>query len=268
MMAGIKPPEGVDHHVKESSDLYRAAEANSIAEVQTALSSGADVNTANLQGVTPLLLAVKHGNQNMVQILLKSHADVNITSADSSPLHEAVRRHNLPILELLLGAPKVNVNLPSDGGKTPLHFAILEKKPDVVEVLLRKGADPKLKSLTGAGSLHFAVIEGDRAMVEKFLTISGGINEQNNNGKTPLHVAAEKGNIDAVKVLLNGNATISTKDSWGRVAAECGKITAYKMISEHKPGMKYEYVTADDDDEKGAKKDDKKDDKKDVKKKK
>jgi len=127
-----------------------------------------------------------------------------------------------------------------------------------------------VKSLTGAGSLHFAAIEGDRAMVEKFLHISGGINEQNNNGKTPLHVAAEKGNIDGIKVLLNGNVTTTTKDVMGRVAAECGKITAYKMISEHKPGMKYEYVTADDDedDKKGVKKDDKKEDKKDDKKKK
>jgi len=144
----------------------------------------------------------------------------------------------------------VNVNLPSDGGKTPLHFAILEKQPELLELLLKRGADAKLKSMTGAGCLHFAVVEGDRAMVERFVHIcSGGINDQNNNGKTPLHVAAEKGNIDAIKVLLNNNANTTIKDGWGRLASECGKITAYKMITEHKPGMKYEFVTVDDDEE-------------------
>jgi len=250
IMVGIKPTgDGVDHHVKESSDLYRSAEENNLAEVQAAVTAGADVNTSNLQGVTPLLLAVKNGNQNMVQFLLKSNADVNMISSDSSPIHEAIRQHSAPILEILLSNKAANVNLPSDGGKTPVHFAILEKQTELLDLLLRKGADAKCKSITGSGCLHFAVVEGDRAMIERFVPISGGINEQNNNGKTPLHVAAEKGNIDAVKVLLNNNANTTIKDGWGRLASECGKITAFKMISEHKPGMKYEFVTADDDDE-------------------
>jgi len=76
--------------------------------------------------------------------------------------------------------------------------------------------------------------------------------------KLPSTWAAEKGNIDAIKVLLNANALTNIKDSWGRVASECGKITAYKMISEHKPGMKYEYVTVDHDEEVGEEKEKKK----------
>jgi len=160
---------------------------NNLSEVQSALAAGADVNTSNLQGVTPLLLAVKHGNQHLAQVLLKSGADVNIVSSDSSPLHECVRQHNATLLELLLSAPKANVNLQSDGGKTPLHFAILSQHADIVDLLLKKGADAKLKSMTGAGCLHFSVIEGDRAMVERFVH-GGNINDQNNNGKTPLHV--------------------------------------------------------------------------------
>jgi len=79
--------------------------------------------------------------------------------------------------------------------------------------------------------------------------------KKNNNGKTPLHIAAEKGNIDAIKVLLNNNAVTTIKDVLGRVPAECGKITAYKMISEHKPGQKYEYITADDIEDDEDKKD-------------
>jgi ankyrin repeat protein len=253
-----KPPVGseVDHHVKESSDLFRAAEENNFPEVQTAVNAGADVNTASLQGVTPLLLAVKHGNQQMVQYLLSKNANPNNVSSDTGPLHEAVRKHNLPLAELLLDK-KANINLPAEGGKTALHYAILEKHFDMIDFLLKKGADMKAKNLGGASPLHFVVMDGDRALVEKFL--SCGINDQNNNGKTPLHIAAEKGNIDAIKVLLNHNAVTNSKDALGRTASECGKITAYRLISEHTPGKKYEFVTADDDDD-----DEKKDDKKKV----
>jgi len=253
-MGGIKvPTPGEDKHVKESSELYRGAEANNFSEVQKAVGEGADVNTASLQGVTPLLLACKHGNMQMAQFLLSKNADPNLVSSECGPVHEAVRKHNVPLVELLI-EKKGNVNLPAEGGKTPIMFAILEKHFDMAELLLKKGADPKIKSLSGANALHFVVMDGDRAQVEKFL--SCGINEKNANGKTPLHIAAEKGNIDAIKVLLNANAVTNIKDALGRLPSECGKITAYNMISGHKPGQKYEYITVDDDDEeeKGGKK--------------
>jgi len=240
-----KPPAqpAEDHHVKESADLYRAAEENNFAEAQTAVAAGADVNTTSLQGVTPLLWAAKHGNIQMAQFLLSKNANPNLVSSECGPLHESVIKHNLPLVELLLDK-KSNINLPAEGGKTALHYAILEQHFDMVDHLLKRGADIKAKNTSGATALHFVVMNGDRAMVEKFL--SCGINDKNNNGKTPLHIAAEKGNIDAIKVLLNNNAVTNIKDVLGRLPSECGKITAYKMISEHKPGQKYEFITADD----------------------
>jgi len=259
-----KPPPTEDHHVKEAADLYRAAEENHLSEVQTAVNAGADVNTTSLQGVTPLLWAVKHNNLQMSQFLLSKNANPNIVSSECGPLHEAVIKHNVQLVDLLI-EKKANINLPGEGGKTALIYAILESHFDMIDLLLKKGADMKAKTLSGANALHFVVMNGDRALVEKFLPC--GINEKNNNGKTPLHIAAEKGNIDAIKVLLNSNATTTIKDILGRVPSECGKITAYNLISEHKPGQKYEYVTIDpndfDDDEEGDKKvEPKKDEKK------
>jgi len=63
-------------------------------------------------------------------------------------------------------------------------------------------------------------------------------------------VAAEKGHIDAIKLLLMAGANISAVDGWGRKPAECGKITAYNLISAHKPGQKYEFADMLVDDEK------------------
>jgi hypothetical protein len=38
------------------------------------------------------------------------------------------------------------------------------------------------------------------------------------------------------------NASTTILDGWGRTPQECGKTTAFKLISAHKPGTKYEFV--------------------------
>jgi hypothetical protein len=68
-----------------------------------------------------------------------------------------------------------------------------------------------------------------------------------------LHIASEKGHLDAIKVLLMAGASTTTLDGFGRTPAECGRVSAYKLISNHTPGMKYQLV-ADMQDEDGKKK--------------
>jgi ankyrin repeat protein len=248
-MGAAATPGGVpaDKHQLQSSELYKAAEHNDLSTAQKALAEGADVNVSNLQGVTPLLLAVKNLNTNMVNLLLKSSADPNKVSADSSPVHEAVKRKSAQILEILLNA-KGNINLQADFGKTPLHMAIQGNTKDIIDVLLKRNADYKAKTQSGVTCLHFACAEGDKDMVQKFLNMGLNINEQNGNGKSPLHIAAEKNHLDVIKTLLMANANTKLKDSWGREACECGQVTAYRTIKEHKPGMKYEFVTLTEED--------------------
>eukprot|EP01125_Pyxidicula_operculata_P008808 TRINITY_DN2922_c0_g1_i1.p1 TRINITY_DN2922_c0_g1~~TRINITY_DN2922_c0_g1_i1.p1 ORF type:complete len:292 (-),score=80.30 TRINITY_DN2922_c0_g1_i1:144-1019(-) len=242
-------PSGGDKHQKESSDLYYAAEQNDVSGAQAAITAGADVNTSNLQGVTPLLLAVKSQNMAMVNLLLKSSADPNKVSSDSSPIHEAVRKHNVQLLDLLLNS-KGNINLQADFGKTPLHMSIQEwsKDKNCLETLLKRGADHKLKTQSGVTCLHFAAAEGDKDLVQRFINMGLNVNDQNANGKSPLHIATEKNHLDAIKILLMANASTTLKDAWGRVAYECGQVTAYRLIKEHKPGMKYEFVTLTEED--------------------
>jgi len=139
------------------------------------------------------------------------------------------------------------VNLQLSDGKTPLHLALQQNQHELVTYLLARGADPKAKTQQNVTCLHFASAEGEKEMIEKFLGFGNHVNEQNANGKTPLHVAVEKNQIDGIKVLLNAGADIKIKDAWGRLAEECGKQTAYKLLRAHKPGQKYEFVVVTDD---------------------
>jgi len=229
-----------------SSLLWDSAYKNDLNGVKQALADTSDPSVADLQGVSALLLAVKNKNPAMVTLLLSSKANPNSVSQDNSPIHESIRQHNPQLLEQLLSSGG-DVNLKADFGKTPLHVAIQEDQWNIVDFLLKKKADVNLTTDTGVTCLHFAaaITTGSAAAkegLEKMLTMKLPIDPINKNGKTPLHVASEKGNLDAIKLLLMAGASTTQLDGWGRTPQECGKSTSFKLISSHKPGMKYEFV--------------------------
>jgi len=229
-----------------SSLLFDSAGKNDLNGVKQALAENGDPNICDLQGVSALLLAVKNKNPAMISLLLSAKASPNLTSQDNSPIHEAIRQHNVQLLEQLFAAGG-EINLKADFGKTPLHVAIQEDQWNIVELLLKKKADVHATSDAGVTCLHFAAAittesQPSREGVEKLLNLKIPVDSVNKNGKTPLHVASEKGNIDAIKILLMAGASTSIKDGWGRNPQECGKATAFKLISSHQPGMKYDFV--------------------------
>lgn len=132
-----------------SSTLYQAACTNDLSAVKEAIAAGADVNVADLQGVTPLLIAIKNKNQavrilvvafstaQLIQALISAKANVNLCSNDSSPLHQAIRNKDVALAEQLLNAGG-NVNLQADYGKTLLHTAIQEGQWEIVDNLLKR----------------------------------------------------------------------------------------------------------------------------------
>jgi ankyrin repeat protein len=235
-------PKAGDTHVQASTELFNAAFADDLAGVKKAADESADINTQDLKGVTPLLLAVWNSNMEMVKFLLSKKANPNACSTNSSPVHEAVRQHNQQILEVVLSGGG-NINLTTDFGKTPLHTAIQEEQDGLIDYLISKKADVKSKNDGGVGCLHFGAATTNYKILEKLLKIKElNVNERNGNGKTPLHVATEKNNIDHIKLLLNVGVDTKIKDGWGRLAEECGKTTAYHLIKDHKAGTKYEIV--------------------------
>jgi len=249
----LAPTKSGDAHVQASTELFNAALAGDLAAVKKAEGEGGDVNVIDLKGVTPLLLAVHNQNVEMVKFLLSKKANPNLCSTNSSPVHEAVRVHNQQILEIVLSGGG-NINLSTDFGKTPLLMAIQEEQEAIFDFLLGKKADTKVKNDGKVSCIHFAAASNSLKIMEKILAWKDtNINERNGNGKTALHIAAEKNNGDMIKVLLNKGADTKEKDGWGRLAEECGKQTAYKMIHDHVPGTKYEFVDPDAPEKKGDK---------------
>ena len=87
-------------------------------------------------------------------------------------LHDASRRGNLSMLELLLGTVLVDdedaVNTPGRQGLTPLHFACRSGRLEVAQLLVRAGADPTGTNDAGKTPLD-AAVANDKQDVVAFL---------------------------------------------------------------------------------------------------
>ena len=113
-------------------------------------------------GESSIQHAARYGNIEAVKQHVAAGTDINAHGGkyDGTALHEAAARGHKEIVELLIkeGADmhaKVNSGL--EGGMTPLHWAAREGRKEVVELLISKGADVNTKDNYGNTPLDRAI---------------------------------------------------------------------------------------------------------------
>lgn len=125
--------------------------------VDTLLSApGIDVNLANAQGETPLMLAAVKGNLELVKKLVARDADVN--REGWAPLHYAASaglEHSVEIAAYLL-EESAYIDAASPNGSTPLMLAAQYSNEAMVKLLIAEGADVSLRNQQGLTAVDFA----------------------------------------------------------------------------------------------------------------
>jgi len=189
------------------------------------ISSGANVNAENNQGATPLYFASAKGDANMVKLLLEKGARIDIFAASVIGDTERVK-------VFLTDAPSlVNVKGPSVNF-TPLYCAAAAEQKAVVELLIAKGADLNAKGHTGATPLFAAVWNNDIDLAELLIIKGADVNASAKQlgGLTPLHIASAKGFKAMVGVLIGRGADINAKDKNGETALGMARSKGYTDI--------------------------------------
>ncbi|KAK9735275.1 hypothetical protein RND81_04G195400 [Saponaria officinalis] len=144
--------------------LHHAAGIGNLEMMKLLLSKGAAVDSQSDSG-TPLIWAAGHGQKDALQILLEHHANPNTGTDDGvTPLLSAVAAGALACLELLIQA-NANVNICA-GGATPLHIAADIGSADIINCLLKAGADPNAVDEDGQNPIQVAAARGNRSAVE------------------------------------------------------------------------------------------------------
>ncbi len=133
----INKPDNLDN---DKTTLHQAAELGNPDIVKALLDRGANINSTDAYGLTPLHLAVLNKRLEAVQALLDKSAYVNAQdSYQRSPLHHAAAGGYLAIVEALV-SKGADVNAKSKFGYTPLHLARLNNHTAVINFLLGKQA--------------------------------------------------------------------------------------------------------------------------------
>lgn len=136
------------------------AAASDLNKARALLDQGVPVDFEDYAHWTALMDAIEKNDLAMVLLLISYHANVNyMANTNITPLGQAIGRGNVAIAEALLRADAgVNQLQFKDGSheKTPLEWAIGDQQSDMVELLLKYGADANRQNKAGENALVFA----------------------------------------------------------------------------------------------------------------
>ena len=118
--------------------------------------------------VTPLYWAVRHRRPEICKYLLQNGAKPYAHMVyEYYPLHEACNRGFHKIVQLFVDA-KCDLDRVTSDLDTPLHIACIRDHVECINLLLRAGADCKLKNKAGRTALEEATYHNHHDLVKLF----------------------------------------------------------------------------------------------------
>ncbi|MES2605085.1 MAG: ankyrin repeat domain-containing protein [Pseudomonadota bacterium] len=205
------------------ADLIQAGDSRGALAL---LNTGANVNTAQSDGTTPLHWAVYQVDENLVKELLRREADPDTQNAfGSSPLSEAARLANANLVEQLLKAG-ADPKIANADGQTPLMLAAWNGSIDIARALVAKGANVNdTEQWTGQTALMWAAARNHPEMAQFLIEKGAEVNARATHfdwssqmtseprgqyrpagGLTPLLFAARSGCLVCVQAMLKAGA--------------------------------------------------------------
>jgi uncharacterized protein len=186
--------------VEGMTALHWAAHWDDLETVKLLIRAGAKAKVANRYGVTPLHEACTVGDVAMIEALLDAGADPNaVLGEGETPLMTAARTGNAPAVRML-AVRGANVNATEAWrGQTALMWAAAENHEPVARLLIELGADVNVRST----HYDFPALTGGNG---------GIIHDRAEGGLTALMFAARQGSIETADRLLAAGADISVSE--------------------------------------------------------
>lgn len=131
--------------------LHCASKYGNTEIVRELLERGANIDQKTNYGYTALHIATIHNNPDGADILLNSNANIDERMNDihrQTSLHRAINDGHYNIINVLLKY-KANVNIADSRGNTALHRAYMKKQPEIIDLIIRAGGDLTRKNHKG-----------------------------------------------------------------------------------------------------------------------
>jgi ankyrin repeat protein len=183
--------------------LFAAAAGGSAEVVRVLIDAGADCAARDREGISCLHLAAMGQHHQVLELLLGrvGTSDVNsvIPRSGESALHLAIKASkgtndpSISCCALLLNAG-ADPNLTNNCGEPAVAVAAQEfskarnrHRRQLLEMMVKMGADISNCTRTGTSMLHQAVASLDTELVRELIVLGASVNVIDRDGQTPLH---------------------------------------------------------------------------------
>ncbi|XP_061636738.1 LOW QUALITY PROTEIN: DNA-binding protein RFXANK [Phyllopteryx taeniolatus] len=152
------------------------------------------------------------------------------TKLDSLSIHQLAAQGEVLQVAVQLNKDSSLLSKQDEGGFTPLMWAAAFGEKTVVDLLLEKGADPKIVARDRESALTLASSGGYVDIIEALLRRGVDVNAYDWNGGTPLLYAVRGNHVKCVEALLAKGADMTTESDSGYSAMALAVALGYKKI--------------------------------------
>eukprot|EP00047_Mylnosiga_fluctuans_P008273 m.257967 g.257967 ORF g.257967 m.257967 type:complete len:1108 (-) comp21211_c0_seq1:195-3518(-) len=205
---------------EDMTPLHWAAFHNRPKHAQTLIKAGANPRAPDMQGKYPIQWTAGNSTNETVKVLLPVSKDV-INKADDEHrtlLHACVAESNAHVLTAVMKSSGVNPNVRDETDRTALHWAAAIGSADLVQALIKNGADDSLLDRNGASPLHYAAQHARLDCIAALLAGKQRSDVPDNDGRYALTWAVMKESVEACEALLKGGVSPDKQDNLKRTA--------------------------------------------------
>ncbi|NP_001084771.1 death associated protein kinase 1 S homeolog [Xenopus laevis] len=180
--------------------------------------SNYDVNQPNKHGTPPLLIAAGCGNIQILELLIKRGAQIDVQDkAGSNAIYWASRHGHVETLKFL-HQNNCSLDIKDKSGETALHVAARYGHVEVIQYLCSIGSHPDIQDKEEETPLHCAAWHGYYPVAKALCQAGCNVNIRNREGETPILTAAARGYHDIVECLVDHGGDLDVTDKDGHIA--------------------------------------------------
>ncbi|XP_041956857.1 death-associated protein kinase 1 [Alosa sapidissima] len=177
-----------------------------------------DINQPNKHGTPPLLIAAGCGNIQIIDVLMRKGAEIQVhDKSGANAIYYAARHGHIETLKFL-HEKRCPLDTQDKSGETALHVAARYGNVDVVQYLCSIHAHPDLVDREHETPLHCAAWHGYSSVARALCEAGCNVNARNREGESPLLTASARGFRDIVACLLEHGAELTSTDKDGHTA--------------------------------------------------
>lgn len=202
-----------------ANDLYKAVNKNDVHTVRALARNRDLVNEQVGRGKnTPLILAARKGNAEIVSILMNSGANVDMRSGNGGTALIIATQKGFTDIAIKLVSAGADVDAKAKNGNTALLVAAQKGYTEIVSKLISAGADVDLQAANGTTALIIAVRRGFTEIANQLVNTGTDVNAADSKGNTPLMIAAYEGDTAIVRMLIDAKAEVNAQEKNGKTA--------------------------------------------------